>query len=84
MKKPHINYYFIETLILGLGFFIVFMLSSFQQQIIGLILVTMLYGIMGFTHHYLHHDMNKKIMLEYIIISILVLSLFIFLKSGIV
>lgn len=84
MRKMHINYYLIEVLILGLGFFIIYMLDSFTYQIAGVFAVVSLYICMGVLHHYLHHDMHRRIMLEYTIISILVVSLFIFLKSGVI
>lgn len=84
MNRFHINYYFLETLILGLGFFVVYMLETFMSQVIGLSFVLFLYVCMGFFHHYLQHDIHLKIVLEYIIISILVISLFIFLKSGVI
>lgn len=83
MKKSHLNYYIIEACILGLGFFIVYSFESVNAQFLGLFGVILLYVIMGLVHHYLDHDMHVKIVLEYIIISVLIVSLFIFLKSGI-
>ncbi len=84
MRRNHINYYIIETCILGLGFFVVYSFESVNAQMIGLVGVVILYMVMGLVHHYLDHDMHIKIMLEYIIISTLIISLFIFLKSGII
>lgn len=83
MRKNHINYYLIEATILGLGFFITYSLGTFSQQVVGLIGVVLLYCIMGLVHHKIDHDMHPKIVLEYILISILVVSVFIFLKSSI-
>lgn len=82
MRKLHLNYYLIEALVLGFGFFIVYLLDSFAHQIAVVLIVVVIYISMGLLHHHLHHDIHKRIVLEYIIISILVISLFIFLKSG--
>lgn len=81
MKKTHINYYILEAAILGLGFFIVYLLPP-ANQFIGITGVVLLYLVMGLLHHHTQHDMHKRIVLEYIIISVLVISLFIFFKSG--
>lgn len=83
-KKRHINYYFVEVLVLGLGFFAVYLLESLRSQIIGVSILVTLYVLMGVLHHYMEHDIKRKIMLEYIIVSVLILSLFIFLKSGVI
>ena len=82
MKKNHLNYYIIEASILGLGFFITYSLQTLSQQVIGLMILVILYTGMGLIHHKIDHDIHPRIVLEYIFISILVVSLFIFLKSG--
>ncbi len=83
-KNMHLNYYAIESLILGLGFFAVYLLSSsvFAQTIFVVVLLFS-YAVMGMIHHYLKHDINIKVVLEYVLISILVFSLFLFVRSGI-
>ena len=81
--RQHIQYYIIEACILGIGFFIVYTFSSSTTQIIGISGLVLLYCIMGLIHHALDHDIHIKIVLEYIVISILIVSLFIFLKSGV-
>lgn len=82
MRKNHISYYIIESIILGLGFFIVYSLSTINLQIMGIIAVVLIYSVMGLVHHKIDHDMHPKIVLEYIIISVLVVSIFVFLKSS--
>ncbi len=82
--EKHINYYAVEALILGLGFFAVYLLSSsvFAQTILMVVLLFG-YATMGMIHHSLKHDITVKVVLEYILISILVFSLFLFVRSGI-
>ncbi len=82
MRKNHISYYIIESIILGLGFFIVYSLSTINLQIMGIVTVVLIYSVMGLVHHKIDHDMHPKIVLEYIIISVLVVSIFVFLKSS--
>lgn len=82
MRKSHLNYYIIEASILGLGFFIAYSMQTLSQQTASLIFLVVLYTSMGLIHHKIDHDINPRIVLEYIIISILVVSLFIFLKSS--
>lgn len=83
--QKHLNYYIIETFILGLGFFGVYILSgSVQIQAVLMAFIVAMYMIMGIVHHSLMHDIHAKIVLEYIIIGSLVFSIFLLLKSGIV
>lgn len=81
----HINYYIFEAAILGLGFFAVYALSlPFTYQMFLIAGLVLLYSVMGIIHHSVKHDIHAKIVLEYILISALVFSIFLFLKSGIV
>lgn len=83
--SKHLNYYIFETIILGLGFFAVYALSlALVYQMVLVAFLVVLYSFMGIIHHKLQHDIHAKIVLEYILISVLVFSVFVFLKSGIV
>lgn len=83
--KKHINYYILETTVLGVGFFAIYALSlSVQYQAFLIGGLVLLYSLMGIMHHKVQHDIHAKIVLEYILISVLVFSVFLFLKSGIV
>lgn len=83
--QKHLNYYIIESFILGVGFFGVYMLSgSTQIQASLLALIIAIYVIMGVVHHRLNHDIHAKIVLEYIIIGTLVFAIFLLLKSGVI
>lgn len=79
----HLNYYIIEALILGVGFFAIYALSlPLSYQALCILGLAVLYSCMGIIHHKAMHDIHPKIVLEYILISFLVLSVFLFLKSG--
>lgn len=81
--SSHTIYYLLEASILGFGFLILLLLNlSFFIQIGMLLGILALYISMGLIHHRLHHDMHFKIVLEYFLISVLLFSLFLFLKSG--
>lgn len=83
-KHIHINYYIIETFILGIGFFLIHsFLPSYASQTNALALLLGIYVVMGVSHHVLEHDMKMKVMVEYILISVLVFFVFTFLKNGI-
>lgn len=84
MKKDHIQYYIFETIVLGLGFFISSSFDQVRSQTLGIIAVVLLYAGMGLIHHKIDHDIHFKIVLEYVLISILIVSVFIFVQSGIV
>ncbi len=83
MRISHNIYYLIELLILTGGFYIVFLLGySVRLQLAGLIAILLIYTTSGILHHKVHHNLHKKIMIEYILISLVILSIFIFLNVG--
>lgn len=81
MQKRHTLLYFIEFGIIGGGF--AFLLGVrlpvyTQFWVLGLILV--LYMVIGLFHHGKHRDINTKVVLEYILVSVLIFALFVFLN----
>lgn len=79
----HLNYYIIETFILGFGFFVLYAFSfPLKYQAFFVLGLVIIYSSMGIIHHRLMHDIHPRIVLEYILISLLVLAIFIFFKSG--
>lgn len=79
----HINYYILETFLLGIGFFFIYsFLTSYALQAEALGTLLLAYVIMGVSHHTLEHDIKIKVVVEYILISILVFVIFTFLKTG--
>lgn len=83
MKKIHNLYYLVELLILTGGFYVIFRLSySFKLQAIALIGVLIFYTIAGIFHHKVQHNLHIKIVIEYILISLLMLAIFLFINIG--
>lgn len=81
LKKHHGFYYFAELLVILCGFFSLYMLrGDFMLQQVTLITVLIIYALMGILHHALHHTLRIRIVVEYVIISILVFACFLFLK----
>lgn len=83
MKKyRHHIYYFLEFGVLLAGFILV---SAFSYNIylqllfLGLTLVS--YVMLGVIHHEIHHSMKIKIMVEYLLVSLIILAAFVFLNS---
>ena len=80
LKIPHGLYYLFELIVLLIGFFIIFLLSSnFYYQALTLALVLIFYSTLGILHHGLQHTLRRKIVIEYILISLVLLAVFIFL-----
>lgn len=81
--SKHIGYYISLILILTFGFILVYVNSSnksFQIEIV--IAITLFYILWGILHHLLNHDLNTKIVIEYILIGCLGLGIMLFLLKG--
>lgn len=83
MKKyRHFTYYFLEFGVLLVGFVLI---SAFAYNIylqvlfLGLTLIS--YIMLGVIHHEIHHSMKIKIMVEYLLVSLIILAAFVFLNS---
>jgi hypothetical protein len=80
-RIPHQLYYILELLALALGFFLVYLLStSFILQILSITIMLCLYSIIGILHHMIHHEIKRKVVIEYILVSALVFAAFLFLN----
>lgn len=83
--KPmsHGLYYILELTILLAGFYLVYLLSyDFRLQIINLAFVLLIYSLIGMWHHKSHHSLKSKIVVEYLLVSILIFACFLFLNAG--
>jgi hypothetical protein len=81
MLKHHSFLYFIEFGIIGSGFaFLLAFPLNFYHQLTVVGISLLLYIIVGLLHHRMHHDINMKVVLEYILLSALVFALFVFLN----
>jgi len=79
----HHAFYFFELLMLLAGFLLIIIFSySVIIQFMILMFVLMSYITLGFIHHHINHDLRAKIVLEYVLISSLILVAFLFLNSS--
>ena len=77
----HTSYYFIELGLLIFGFALLFIFASnLILQLIIMVGMLVVYTGMGVLHHKIHHDLSFKIVIEYILVSALVLAALIFLN----
>ena len=79
----HIWYYSSLILILIFGFILVYANSSNKSFQIGIVFViTLFYVFWGILHHFLKHDLNMKIVIEYMLIGCFGLGIILFLLKG--
>lgn len=74
--KKHYIYYSVAVVIQLLGFLLVFFVAdtkSIQMSII--IFMTILFTAWGLIHHYFHHDLHPKVVIEYVLMGTLGISL---------
>lgn len=82
-RIPHQLYYVIELLVLLAGFFIIFLLSySFRLQALALVIILAAYTVLGIIHHKVHHALRAKIVVEYVLVSLVIWAVFLFLNIG--
>lgn len=75
----HTIFYMFEIVIVGGGLFVLLALNlPFLKQLFVLSLILAGYVILGIIHHKLIRDVKLKIVLEYVLISLLIFAAFIF------
>ena len=78
--RAHLGYYAVFSLIGILGFFLMAAnTQSPELRMSVIILLTTFYIIWGLLHHYIHHDISAKIVLEYVLVGALGISVIYFL-----
>lgn len=81
MTKNHSILYILEFILIGGGFSYLLATSlPIYTQLFVLALILIIYLGIGLSHHNKHHDIKLKVVLEYMLISALVFSLFVFLN----
>lgn len=63
--KKHFAYYLSLLVILGTGFSAFYFSPDRSFQMLIFTLTVLFYVIWGIFHHYLHHDLTAKIVVEY-------------------
>ncbi len=85
LNKKHIIYYIFLSAVLFFGIFLT-MQTADNRQLQSLIIFStaFFYVGSGLLHHFLEHDLNSKIVLEYVLMGALGLTVILFfLKGGI-
>ncbi|OGH37525.1 MAG: hypothetical protein A3B44_02945 [Candidatus Levybacteria bacterium RIFCSPLOWO2_01_FULL_38_21] len=79
-----LEYYISLIFILSLGLFFIILASPNKNlQLILVLLTTLFYIVFGLAHHLINHDLNIKVVVQYVIIGALgVTVIFFFLKGG--
>jgi hypothetical protein len=77
----HSPYYLSLVVILALGFLLAYNSSNKTFQIGVVIVTTFFYVLWGIMHHLINHDLNAKIVIEYILIGSFGLAVIFFLLS---
>lgn len=81
--KHHILYYAVLLIILVLGVGLAIHTSYNRSlQLTVIIITTFFYVIGGIIHHVLHHDLNSKIVIEYVLMGAMGISIILFLLRG--
>lgn len=83
MFRKHFLYYLSLIAILGVGIAILYFSSDKSFQMISLTTTVFFYILWGIIHHYLHHDLTAKIVVEYVLMGALGEALiFLIVKGG--
>jgi hypothetical protein len=81
--KKHIGYYLSLLIIFSVGFLLtIFVSPNFNLQKITISSTIVAYVFWGIFHHYINHELTRRIMIEYILIGSLGLSILFFLIEG--
>lgn len=81
--KSHIGHYIALTLILGVSLFLVLLLSPNRDYQLAIVtLASFFYVVWGIVHHRANHELNRKIVVEYILIGLLGVGIVYFLMTG--
>lgn len=80
--KKHTGYYLslIAIFLFGVGLMISF--TDKRSQMLVVVLMSFLYVELGIMHHFLHHKLTSKIVVEYVLIGALAVSLVFFILKG--
>ena len=79
----HVGYYFSLFAIFTIGFLCaMFVAPNTVLQVFFIVLTVAFYVIWGILHHYVNHELTRKIAVEYLLIGLLGLSIIFFVFAG--
>ena len=84
LDKKHRFHYLILLAIVALAVSLthIFM-GNKNAQFIVICAFALVYSVYGILHHSLEHDLTIKIVIEYVLIALLVVSVFLFVRGGV-
>lgn len=71
----------VGILLLGIGASLLFSADR-RLALIAIVATGIVYAAYGIIHHRIEHDLTIKIVVEYVLVALLVVSLFIFVRGG--
>ncbi|HXS15277.1 MAG TPA: hypothetical protein VN711_04055 [Candidatus Saccharimonadales bacterium] len=81
--KKHLGYYVSFLLILAGGVFLVYQSQGDKMlQLDFVILLSLAYVVWGLLHHFVHHSMSIKVVIEYIVVALLGIAVVFFVING--
>lgn len=80
--NKHLGYYISLLAILLVGFLIAYNSSDKQFQFLIVVLTAFFYVLWGVLHHVINHELNSKIVVEYILMAALGTGFVFFLLKG--
>jgi isoprenylcysteine carboxyl methyltransferase (ICMT) family protein YpbQ len=83
LNSKHIVHYLVLLGLMAIAFSTLVLVSLTRtQQLVVIILTAVMYVAYGIFHHKLHHDLTIKIVVEYALVALLVVALFLFVRGG--
>lgn len=81
--KQHGHYYISLVLIMVFGALLI-MQNQYGRgfQLLAMVLTALFYVCWGVLHHFVHHDITAKIVIEYVLIASLGITIVLFLVRG--
>lgn len=81
--KKHIGYYISFLIIVGASIFLVFQNNGDKSLVLEFVsLFAFAYVVWGILHHVVHHSVNLRIVVEYIVVALLGVAIVFFILNG--
>jgi hypothetical protein len=81
--RKHVGYYTSLIAILSLGLILIFLTrANTLMQSLAILLTVVFYICWGLLHHLINHELNLRIVIEYILIGTLGISILFFMLTG--
>ena len=82
LDREHIAHYLYIAGYIALGLIVANKAPGKNEQMLVVIVFSLLYAMYGIIHHGLEHDLTIKIVVEYVLVALLAIALFFFVLEG--